>query len=332
MDEIRKLVEASGSYSKWALRQRKAFIELRLRQDLELRAIYIEWVNQIAKEIEEAQALGISAAYLEDIENHLRRYVEYLDLLLTEAFNKHFVIAVSSGSYIHEKILIEAIDKSRIKKITKKQVKGAIFRVNERSVQAMWNRHKHGLFLSERIWKTSEKAADNIGRIITEAISEGKHPTEIAKMLQGYVRDGKGTLVTNYPNMMRRIGSLPQDLSYEALRLARTETAAAHTDGMISSASMNPGYKGVKWLLSPSHPVRDICDHYAEQDIHGLGPGVYRKGQEPLFPPHPNCLCSLVAEMEDIDSLINRLLEWERDPSSHPDIEELFQRELNQVA
>ncbi|MFA9457420.1 DUF6883 domain-containing protein [Halalkalibacter sp. AB-rgal2] len=329
MDEIKRLVEATGSYSKWALQQRKSYIEQRLSQDIELRNRYDKWIGHIAKDIEEAHIQGQLQSYVDNLDHHLQEYTKILDDDLTKFLDQQFVVAVSTGSTIHSQYFIDAVNRSGIKKITQTQIKRAVFRMNERSVQAMWNRQNHGLFLSDRIWKNSENAANKVGLIISESLADGVHPTEIAKMIQGYVRNGKSTLVIDYPNMMDRIGNLPQDLSYEALRLARTETAAAHSDGMIAAASINPGYEGVQWLLSPSHPVRDICDHYAEQDLYGLGAGVYRKGQEPIFPPHPNCLCTLVPRMEDIDRLIMRLKEWEEDPSKHPDIEELFQKELN---
>jgi len=108
-------------------------------------------------------------------------------------------------------------------------------------------------------------------------------------MLQQYVRQGKSTLAANYPNMMKRMARrVPEDICYEALRLARTEMTAAFGEGTIAAARVSPSYIGMKWVLSHSHPMVDICDTLAEHD-EGLGRGVYSPGNEPHLPAHPNC-------------------------------------------
>jgi len=49
-------------------------------------------------------------------------------------------------------------------------------------------------------------------------------PVDIARALTKYDKEGSGTLVKDYPNMMKRMGrGLPKDLNYESLRLVRTE-------------------------------------------------------------------------------------------------------------
>jgi len=103
------------------------------------------------------------------------------------------------------------------------------------------------------------------------------------------VRHGVQTLAKDYPNMMKRMkGRVPGNISYEALRLARTEMTAAFGEGTIAAARVSPSYIGMKWVLSHSHPMVDMCDTLAEHD-EGLGRGVYSPGNEPPMPAHPNC-------------------------------------------
>jgi hypothetical protein len=125
--------------------------------------------------------------------------------------------------------------------------------------------------------------------------------------------------------MMKRMkGRVPKDISYEALRLARTETTAAFGEGTIAAARVTPSYKGMKWILSKAHPLEDICDTLAEADGWGLGAGVYPPGEEPMYPAHPNCLCVLLPIHEQPEEFVQRLKRWRVNPDSEPDIEKWY--------
>jgi hypothetical protein len=146
----------------------------------------------------------------------------------------------------------------------------------------------------------------------------------VARILQRYVREGKQTLAKDYPNMMKRMGSrIPEDMCYEALRLARTEMTAAFGEGTVSAARVSPSYIGMKWVLSHSHPVVDICDTLAEHD-EGLGRGVYSPGNEPPYPAHPSCMCALVSQHEEPEKFVERLKKWRDDPSSDQELEKWY--------
>jgi len=116
---------------------------------------------------------------------------------------------------------------------------------------------------------------------------------------------------------------IPEDMCYEALRLARTEMTAAFGEGTVSAARVSPSYIGMKWVLSHSHPVVDICDTLSAHD-EGLGRGVYSPGNEPPFPAHPNCLCALVPVHEDPEKFVQRLKKWINDPSSDQKLEKWY--------
>lgn len=87
--------------------------------------------------------------------------------------------------------------------------------------------------------------------------------------------------------------ALQEKSRYTALRIARTELARAHYDGFIADISENPDISLIKFSLSPSHKITDICDFHTGLDI-GYGRGVYPVEQAPKYPFHPHCRCNFV--------------------------------------
>lgn len=73
------------------------------------------------------------------------------------------------------------------------------------------------------------------------------------------------------------------------------------------SAAKSSIVKGIKWNLSKSHKEPDICDTWANQDLYGLGPGVYATGKVP--PGHDGCHCYLTDVLYQGEELIARLKE-----------------------
>src|SRR5690606_5467143 len=156
-------------------------------------------------------------------------------------------------------------------------------------------------------------------------VAIGQDAVTTARMIQRYVREGAMTLTKRYPNMMKRMkGRIPGNISYEALRLARTEMSAAFGEGTIAASRVAPSYIGMKWVLSGSHPVPDICDTLSTYDS-GLGPGVYPPGDEPPYPAHPNCLCALVPVHEEPEKFVEKLKRWVENPESEPELEQWYQ-------
>src|SRR5690606_29268854 len=134
-------------------------------------------------------------------------------------------------------------------------------RVNKQAVEAVWARTRNGLYLSDRIWEQSENYRTIMRDLIQESVAIGQDAVTTARMIQRYVREGAMTLAKKYPDMMKRMkGRIPGNISYEALRLARTEMSAAFGEGTIAASRVAPSYIGMKWVLSGNHPMPDICD------------------------------------------------------------------------
>jgi hypothetical protein len=134
----------------------------------------------------------------------------------------------------------------------------------------------NGYRLSDRIWRTSTHTRAQIDRIVAEGISQGKSAVQIANEVEQFLKPTRRGARTRRP--------YGRNLSYDAMRLSRTEIARAHAQADIVSANLNPFIEGVECVLSASHPKYDICDKYAEG-------GPYPKDAAPVLPAHPHCLC-----------------------------------------
>lgn len=323
--EVEEIKDAAGDYRKWALEARKKYIELRLRQDPEIRRLYIRAADRVAKELREL-ALKTPSSYLrkrqlEELEALLRAEADRLTGNLTKAFEQYIEQAVDAGSKYSLAITLDLFKKAGM---DISELQTMFVTVNRQAVEACWARTRKGLYLSDRIWEQGEKFRNTMRDIVQEAVATGQDAVKTARMLQQYVRQGSMTLAKDYPNMMERMkGRIPRDISYEALRLARTEMTAAFGEGTIAAARVSPSYIGMKWVLSHNHPVVDICDTLAEHD-EGLGRGVYPPGDEPPYPAHPNCLCALVPIHENPEKFVKRLKKWLDDPSSDQELEKWY--------
>ena len=99
---------------------------------------------------------------------------------------------------------------------------------------------------------------------------------------------------------------------YDAKRLARTTLIHSVREIIKENAKDNIFNIGIKWELSPDHfdrmPDGDECDVYAENDMHGLGIGIFPVDEVPF--QHINCLCSLYPVMLDYNIIAERIENW----------------------
>lgn len=86
-----------------------------------------------------------------------------------------------------------------------------------------------------------------------------------------------------------------KQILYEMRRITVSEINSAYNEADRVSAARSPMVRGLKWQLSGAHAglpsSPDVCDILAEQNIHGLGDGVYYPETTPGL-PHPHCGCS----------------------------------------
>lgn len=300
---------------------RAILIEELLRQEKSIDHILEESIGRLREALE----VIFRNKQFDNLEERLMQYMLQFDDELAKDLNAILVKAIEKG--VESGTLQYLLITREVLKIADVPIKPFLVsqqRANQRAVEAAINRQIQGLNLSDRIWSTSKKINHSLGQIAIDSIREGKHPVEAAKRMQRYVSASKKTLVTEYPNMMDRIGDmLPDNLSYEALRLARTEMADAYGEAEKRTAEEAPFSQGIRWRLSNAGNACDVCKDNAGR-VTELGVGIYKVEDLPTYPAHPNCLCDLQQEVEDIVAYARRVKEWTKNPHSQPDIEQWY--------
>ncbi|MFF2887009.1 retron-type reverse transcriptase [Paenibacillus sp. NPDC057967] len=323
--EIEEIRRVTGDYASEALKARQAWLELRLKQDPEIRKLFVRVADGIADELKRGGSSMVDDWLLERMEAQLSSLIEQLNTGLTLSLERSIAAAVDIGSRYNRAVTIDLMtQKVSIPRITKDGLENMFVRINESAVQAYWSRTRYGMKLSERIWDTSQGAGDVIRNIVQDGIAKGQDAITTARALEAYVRGDANVMSKYYEGMMSRMkGRVPEDLSYQALRTARSETTAALGQGAILSARASPSCKGIKFCLSPAHRVRDVCDELARHDV-GLGPGVYPLDDPPPYPAHPNTLSYLIETHETPKDFTNRLRGWIDNPNSQPALNDWY--------
>lgn len=154
-----------------------------------------------------------------------------------------------------------------------------------------------GLNLSQRVWRLENDGLQRIRQTLATAFVERTNAADLAARLepilgadQDMPRWAEDRLYFMTPAERRRsdVGLLRgtenrgEGISYNALRLARTELQFANHAVTTEIAIHSPWVTGRYVRLSPAHPKVDICDTYAAG-------GPYDKSQE-ILPLHPQCV------------------------------------------
>lgn len=159
-----------------------------------------------------------------------------------------------------------------------------------------------GLRLSDRLWRIDRGANEAVGQAVERAVILGHDAARAARdfLSRGAAVPGEVQAALSAANGVA-IGKEAARLLvgkddaggalYQSMRVFRTEINRAHGE-----AYMNPEVEGRSWfggwrfLLSPEHPETDICDLLADQNLYGLGKGVYPDRDACPWPAHPNTL------------------------------------------
>lgn len=306
------------------LKSRRELIKHLLATETEVQRALNSVADDIVEELERLERTGQWWRASELIDVYLQQQQDTTETLFSELMNKTIEVAVEAGRSVSREITIKAL---RRNKIDTKPIVRSFRRVYNEAVDVAEERQIKGLDVSDRIWRNTRKVHNAMGLIVKDAIHDGDHPIKVAQKLDKYVNEGAKTLVTQYPNMMERIGHMvPDDLGYESLRLARTEMMNAYGEATKRSIERIPGDKFLKWQTSNARQVTcDVCKENSERDI-GHGKGVYREHELPTYPAHPNCMCQLLPVFENTDEFDERLKEWIKNPAAQPDIDEWYRK------
>jgi len=111
--------------------------------------------------------------------------------------------------------------------------------------------------------------------------------------------------------------------SYIAERIARTEIANAYGNAVVYRAQKDKRIVGIRSVLSSRHSKPDICDLYANANLHGMGKGVSPKNKSPHFSYHVNCMCNLVpvtAHQVNATKKVNKQRQIKKYTDIHPEL------------
>lgn len=312
-------------FSRQILEARRDFLALRLNHEPAIRQIYIDAGNEVAERLRNITAgtPQLTKAHLTTLEKVLREQAEIMDTSIKTLMKSGVGKAASLEPKALDDYLIRAFKDAKAPLDFIKLQRG-FADINTSAVEAFWSRTRNGLTVSDRIWQQTQTARQAMRDVLQAGLASGHDAVKVARDLEQYVKNGAKTLSENYPNMMARMGRrVPGDLSYETLRLVRTEYSNAFFEGTYSRGAVNPSYRGVQYMLSDAHPKPDICDDLAEADLYGLGNGVYPEGEEPHL-PHCNCLCYVVPVVIERELFLSQIEGWLEDPSSQPELEDWY--------
>lgn len=315
--------------------QRIQLLKLYRETEDDIVFLYEEIIEYITLNIKKKNKLNIK-----EIDLVVDKAKKGLDIRLQTIISSSIKSAVILGSSSSTEILKEAVKRARLTDVLSLQkIEQETVKANKLAIKAIENRDYSGKTLSKRIWEISDSTGKSIKEVLKSGIAEKQGAIQLANSLEKYVKNGKKTFAREYPNMMKRIEYLPENLNYEGLRLARTEMVGAFSKSNRERGQNNPFVVGMRYQLSPAHPKKDICDTMVEQDLYGLGPGCYPLDNLPDYPFHPNCICvelylfdrditKTAAGDESIDDLmdgvVGRLKNWYHNPEDYPEIEDAF--------
>ena len=159
-----------------------------------------------------------------------------------------------------------------------------------------------GYQLSRRIWDVRNNTIGQIDRLIDDYIRNGRSALDLADALEQYLLPGARVLWTNSP--------YGEDVSYFAMRLARSEIARAANQAAFISAYTNPYVNAIEVVRSPNGDPRcPVCPQHATIGIGGerlRPPYSVHAAHIPIY--HPNCKCHIRSVVVDNPATVTRRL------------------------
>jgi hypothetical protein len=165
-----------------------------------------------------------------------------------------------------------------------------------------WVNPVDGYTLSTRIWSNSIETRKRMEGMLDRLIAEGRGSAQIARIMEQFLLPGREALRT-----MRPYG---RDVSYYAMRLARSEIASAANRAAYVSAVTNPFVETIDIARSASgDPTCEICAEHATIDIDQSrvsDPIPVDEADIPIY--HPHCQCRAQSNVGQSPSEVVRQL------------------------
>lgn len=290
------------------LERRRKLLELTIESKKEILSIYREASEEVLRKLKTVKSKSMNERYLKELYKSIEEYKKRLNVDIENSIRNSALKAADLG-LDQSKDYFENMD---IPLSIKKNFSSMFTNISDDVLRILvdGDLYKDGKTLSKRIWDITKRNGKSIDNVIKIAIAEQKSANELAKDLEKYIKKDIGK------KQKTRVTGIDRDISYQAIRLARTSINHCFIEANVQEAMDNPFNIGLKWNLSSQHSNRlakfgvrrDICDEYAEQNNYGLGKGIF----PPKYYPkgHPNCLCYSIEIMIDIDEAREEVIRW----------------------
>lgn len=236
-----------------------------------------EQLHDLSKELEDTITSNMSRMAQAVVEDNLR-FLQYVDMPLQGAF-----------SHVPRDV-VESI------------ITGKVYQGN-------WS-------LSKSLWKHTQKAQQDINKIIAEGVAQNKSAYDIAKDLEKYVNpSARKPWDWNkvYPGTARKI-------DYNAQRLARTLVSHAYQQSFVRTTQKNPFVTKYQWDASNSHRTCELCTSRDGQ--------FFDKNDLPM--DHPNGMCTYIAVIEDsMTDIADRIADWALGETQDPALDQYYEFLMN---
>lgn len=165
--------------------------------------------------------------------------------------------------------------------------------------------YKDGKGLDSRIWKSANASGDKVNEVIAACMAQQMSASDMSKILKDFMKPGVGT-TWDRAKIKEKLGpgysAWNKDLSYEALRLARTTITHSASLAMKESGKVNPYLNSARW--HSVHAVGRTCSECKERDGQ-----VYSLAKLPF--DHPNGLCWNEPILDkSLDQIGKELADW----------------------
>lgn len=164
-----------------------------------------------------------------------------------------------------------------------------IRRQSQAGIDSYISRQENIKGFSKRIYKNDLLARDLVSRRVNINLLRGNTAKQLADDISRLIRPGA-----------------PGGVSYNAMRLARTEINNAFHFSSIRYTREMPWVDGYRWNLSGSHGQIDVCNTMSQGNHSGLGRGVYKKSDVP-GKPHPHCFCYITTVTDSKSTFERRM-------------------------
>lgn len=162
--------------------------------------------------------------------------------------------------------------------------------VRKAIVSTIVKSNKLGISAESRIIELTQRAGNEMKKIIANNIVQGISPAKTARDIKKYLSPEFSDAITNDEPLSRGVY---RSVYKNAMRVARTESNRAYAHAGLEWANGKDFISGVRIILSPNHSETDECDDLAARGVISIEEAT------DALPVHPHCMCSFTYEIKD---------------------------------